>query len=62
MATPSSILAWRIPWIEEPGGQSPQGCRVTEQSKDIPIQVNDDYGIAANFYHFHGIEILNIFN
>ena len=19
-ATPSSILAWRIPWIEEPGG------------------------------------------
>ena len=20
MATPSSILAWRIPWMEEPGG------------------------------------------
>ena len=20
MATPSSILAWRIPWTEEPGG------------------------------------------
>jgi len=20
MATPSNILAWRIPWIEEPGG------------------------------------------
>ena len=20
MATPSSTLAWRIPWIEEPGG------------------------------------------
>ena len=20
MATPSSILAWKIPWIEEPGG------------------------------------------
>ena len=26
MATHSSILAWRIPWTEEPGGlQSPQG-------------------------------------
>ena len=25
MATPSSILAWRIPWTEEPGGYSPQG-------------------------------------
>ena len=25
MATHSSILAWRIPWTEEPGGYSPQG-------------------------------------
>ena len=23
MATHSSILAWRIPWTEEPGGYSP---------------------------------------
>ena len=23
MATHSSILAWRIPWTEEPGGNSP---------------------------------------
>ena len=28
MATYSSILAWRIPWTEEPGGYSPQGLRV----------------------------------
>ena len=26
MATNSSILAWRIPWTEEPSGYSPQGC------------------------------------
>ena len=26
MATHSSILAWRIPWTEEPVGYSPQGC------------------------------------
>ena len=25
MATRSSILAWRIPWPEEPGGYSSQG-------------------------------------
>ena len=25
MATPSSILAWRIPWLEEPGGLCPLG-------------------------------------
>ena len=30
MATHSSILAWRIPWTEEPGGQS-MGSQTTEQ-------------------------------
>ena len=25
VATHSSILAWRIPWTEEPGGYSPWG-------------------------------------
>ena len=37
MATHSSILAWRIPWTEEPGGlYSPWGCKesdMTEPSK-----------------------------
>ena len=29
MATHSSILAWRIPWTEEPGGLQSMGwCRV----------------------------------
>ena len=27
MATHSSILAWRIPWTEEPGGYSLRGCK-----------------------------------
>ena len=27
MATHSSVLAWRIPWTEEPGGLSPWGCK-----------------------------------
>ena len=26
-ATPSSILAWRIPWTEEPGGLQSMGLR-----------------------------------
>ena len=25
MATHSSILAWKIPWMEEPGGLQPMG-------------------------------------
>ena len=27
MATHSSILAWRIPWAEEPGGLQPMGLQ-----------------------------------
>ena len=27
MATHSSILAWRIPWTEEPGGLQPMGLK-----------------------------------
>jgi len=35
MATHSSVLAWKIPWTEEPGGYSPRGQKeldVTEHS------------------------------
>ena len=28
MATHSSIIAWRIPWTEEPGGLQSRGHRV----------------------------------
>ena len=27
MATPSSVLAWRIPWTEEPGGLQSTGSQ-----------------------------------
>ena len=27
MATPSNILAWEIPWIEEPGGLQAMGSQ-----------------------------------
>ena len=31
MATHSSILAWRIPWTEEPG--SPEGCEESDKTE-----------------------------
>ena len=35
MATNSSVLAWRIPWTEEPGGlHSPWGCRSQTPLRD----------------------------
>ena len=30
MATLSSILAWEIPWIEEPGGQQSMGLQKSQ--------------------------------
>ena len=30
MATHSSILAWKIPWTEAPGGLLPMCCRVRQ--------------------------------
>ena len=38
MATHSSILAWRIPWTEEPGG--PWGCKVRhKRSTSISLSI-----------------------
>ena len=33
MATHSTILAWRIPWTEEPGSFSLQGCKELDMSE-----------------------------
>ena len=32
MATPSSILAWKIPWTEEPGGLQSQGSQESDMT------------------------------
>ena len=37
MATPSSILAWRIPWTEEPGG-SPWDCKESGTTEQLSTQ------------------------
>ena len=43
MATPSSILAWKVPWTEEPGGLQSMGSQRAEHDlmhmhTHIPIQ------------------------
>ena len=37
MATHSSILAWRIPWTEEPGGYSPWGHKESDPTKQLTL-------------------------
>ena len=39
MATHSSVLAWEIPWTEEPGGLQTMGSQeldMTEQRESLP--------------------------
>ena len=35
MTTHSSILAWEIPWTEEPGGHSSWGCRESDTTEQV---------------------------
>ena len=35
MAIHSSILAWRIPWTEEPGGHSPWGHKESDTTEQV---------------------------
>ena len=36
MATHTSIIAWKIPWTEEPGGlHSPWGCKGLDMTEAI---------------------------
>ena len=38
MAPHSSILAWKIPWTEEPGGQaSPRGCKELDTTMQLTL-------------------------
>ena len=37
MATHSSILAWRIPWIEELGGHSPWGRTESDMTELLAL-------------------------
>ena len=35
LATHSSILAWEIPWMEEPGGYGPWGRQELDMTKQL---------------------------
>ena len=40
MATHSSILAWKIPWTEKPGGlYSPWGCKESDTTAQLTLQL-----------------------
>ena len=48
MATHSSILAWKIPWTEEPGGQQSLGLQRVGYDRAT------EWLSAANYFHLEG--------
>ena len=65
MATHSSILAWEIPWMEEPGGYSPWGSQKSQtQFSDLTasdnnhivliVETNLEYWPSLNIFRVWG--------
>ena len=46
MAPQSSTLAWKIPWMEEPGGLQSMGS----------LRVGHDWATSLSLFHFHTLE------
>ena len=50
MATHSSILAWRIPWTEEPGGlYSPRGPKQSDMTERLDFQLSFQEYVYCGF-------------
>ena len=50
MATHSTVLAWRIPWTEEPGGPQPMGSQRIISHADLSLVLLFKNGILpVNF-------------
>ena len=45
MATRSSVLAWRIPWTQEPGGLSPRGHKKSDTTEHARTDNGSQRGI-----------------
>ena len=40
MATHSRILAWKIPWMEEPGSYRPWGCKKLDRTEQLTLSLS----------------------
>ena len=52
MATPSSTLAWKIPWTEEPGRLSPWGHKESDKTEQIHLILTLKYSIVYMYHNF----------
>ena len=50
-ATHSSILAWRISWIEEPSGLQSMGSQELDMTEQLSLSHKDIHSTNAQSYH-----------
>ena len=50
MATHSSILAWRIPWIEEPGRLQSMGSQESDTTEQLSTCTHRAKNLKKNIY------------
>ena len=50
MATRSSILAWRIPWIEESGGLQSMGSQESDTTEQLTLSLSGRAGFKTRRY------------
>ena len=59
MAAPSSVLAWRIPWAEEPGGQRSMGSQSQTGLKRLSTHAHTHGSFIAGFFrNLHTVQPL----
>ena len=46
MATDSSILAWKMPWTEEPGGQQSMGSQRVDTTEQLSMRTHKNIDSA----------------
>ena len=49
MAAHSSILAWRIPWTEEPGGLQSMGRKESDMTERLTLSTSPPYRASKEF-------------
>ena len=61
MATHSSILAWRIPWTEEPGRlHSPWGCKQLDMTGQLTLSLFQTHKKSAKFLNLGYLVFFNL--
>ena len=62
MATHSNILAWGIPWTEEPGGLQSMGLKESDTTERISLSVENTEDYTPTFKSIDGLMRMRLYH